>query len=114
MLRTNNLEDHRLIQYQAGEIGLTYREFREKLRAHKIDIETAIENARYNITIHEHLAKRRKEKEYEEINKRFSLLNIILYGVLAAILYSEFSQIKIYEETKNNLESKLYINNDLP
>ena|SRR3989344_4622781 len=53
--KVDNIKDHQLIRFEAIREGLTYRDYRRKLRLHEIPLETAIENVKEGVSIKDYL-----------------------------------------------------------
>ncbi|HLC86555.1 MAG TPA: hypothetical protein VJG30_04680 [Candidatus Nanoarchaeia archaeon] len=98
------LEDHKILKYQAAEEGCSYREFREKLRLHKIPLEAAIENARNGISVSQYLRRRMEEelkekREEEKFQKRFKTVIYSAMAVSVLAFFLSFTIDKASEDT---------------
>ncbi len=100
-IETNITEfsDHKALMYQAKSEGVTYRQLRDKLRIHRISLETAIENTRNGISTEKYLRRLEEEKKIEETKFNKVQRNLKVYfgtmiaASLAALTFSVYESI---------------------
>ncbi len=93
------LVDHILISYQARSEGLSYSQYRNRLRLLDISTETAIENARNGITINNYLEQQIKTQRLFYYGTLGLMTASILLGIYMAIIQPRTQIDKRLEET---------------
>ena len=98
MVDTINFGDHQRLKFQAAEEGLSYRDFRSKLRLHDIPLEEAIQNAKDGVSVSQYVQERvRTQRRFRNI----------IYGAIAASIIGLFYSIATSDPAEIYSDKKL-------
>jgi len=101
--------DHKRLRYKAREEGLSYREYREKLRLYDIDLETAVEMCHRGISTSDFLREReaaaRKERSRLRLvrNSLRAYFSAVISASLIALAYTSIESSSLDNMTQESL-----------